>query len=76
IIDSFKLIKFYDNNELFLFNIDEDISEDNNLALLLPDKLNQLEDALDSYLHMVKAPRWKPGVSWKNKSIELFNSYH
>ena len=76
IIDSFKLIKFYDNNELFLFNIDEDISEDNNLALLLPDKLKQLEDALDSYLHMVKAPRWKPGISWKNKSIELFNSYH
>ena len=76
IIDGFKLIKFYDNNELFLFSIDEDISEDNNLALLLPDKLNQLEDALDSYLHMVKAPRWKPGISWKNKSIESFNSYH
>ena len=76
IIDGFKLIKFYDNNELFLFSIDEDISEDNNLALLLPDKLNQLEDALDSYLHMVKAPRWKPGISWKNKPIELFNSYH
>ena len=76
IIDNFKLIKFYDNNELLLFNINKDISEDNNLASLFPDKLKKLEDALDSYLNQVKAPKWKPGISWKNKSIESFNSYH
>jgi len=76
IIDNFKLIKFYDNNELLLFNINKDISEDNNLASIFPEKLKKLEDALDSYLNQVKAPKWKPGISWKNKSIESFNSYH
>ena len=76
IIDNFKLIKFYDNNELLLFNIKKDISEENNLASVFPEKLKKLEDALDSYLNQVKAPKWKPGISWKNKSIESFNSYH
>jgi len=76
IIDNFKLIKFYDNNELLLFNINKDISEDNNLASIFPEKLKKLEGALDSYLNQVKAPKWKPGISWKNKSIESFNSYH
>ena len=76
IIDNFKLIKFYDNNELLLFNINKDISEGNNLASIFPEKLKKLEGALDSYLNQVKAPKWKPGISWKNKSIESFNSYH
>ncbi len=76
IIDNFKLIKFYDNNELLLFNIKKDISEENNLASVFPKKLKKLEDALDSYLSQVKAPKWKPGISWKNKPIESFNSYH
>ena len=43
---------------------------------MFPEKLKELEDALDFYLQDVKAPKWQPGINWKNKPIEKFNSYH
>ena len=64
------MIKFHDTNELLLFNVTKDLQEKKNLANILPKVLNTLEDALDSYLHEVKAPKWKPGINWKNKPIE------
>lgn len=77
IVDDFKLIKFYDNNnKLLLFNIKNDIAEKNNLATSLPEKVLELELLLDTYLSKVKAPRWQPGITWKNKSLEKINSYH
>ena len=76
IIDEFKLIKFYNNNELMLFNIKNDIKENFNLAASLPNKVVVLEKTLDGYLSKVKAPKWKPGIGWKNKPVEKFNSYH
>ncbi|MGI9594116.1 MAG: sulfatase [Patiriisocius sp.] len=76
IIDKFKLIKFHDNRELLLFNLTEDIEEKNNLALSHPDKTTKLEKALDAYLSKVKAPKWQPGITWRNKPIEKINSYH
>ena len=76
IIDTYKLIKFHDTNELLLFNIAQDLEENNNLAAMFPEKLKELEVALDTYLHKVKAPKWQPGINWKNKPIEKFNSYH
>ena len=76
IIDNFKLIKFHDTNEFLLFNITQDLEEKKNLALMFPEKLKTLEDALDFYLKDVKAPKWQPGINWKNKPIEKFNSYH
>ena len=76
IIDEFKLIKFYNNNELMLFNIKNDIKENFNLAASLPNKVAVLEKTLDGYLSKVKAPKWKPGIGWKNKPVEKFNSYH
>ena len=47
IIDDFKLIKFHDTNELLLFNIAQDLEEKNNLAAMFPEKLKELEVALD-----------------------------
>ena len=76
IVDNFKLIKFYNNNELMLFDIKNDIGEKSNLASSFPKKVRELEFLLDSYLSKVKAPKWQPGISWKNKTIKKFNSYH
>ena len=76
IIDDFKLIKFHDNGELLLFNLNKDLEEKKNIALSHPNKTNTLEKALDTYLSNVKAPKWKPGITWKNKPIEKINSYH
>jgi hypothetical protein len=59
-----------------LFNLTEDIEEKNNLAGSHPAKTATLEKALDTYLSKVKAPKWKPGITWKSKPIEKINSYH
>ena len=72
----YKLVKFYDNNELKLFDLNLDLEEKNNLANALPNKVKMLETALDTYLSKVKAPKWKPGISWKRKPIEAINSFH
>ena len=53
IIDTYKLIKFHDTNELLLFNIAQDLEENNNLAAMFPEKLKELEVALDlSLIHI------------------------
>ena len=74
--DNFKLIKFYDTNEVKLFSIINDIGEKNDLSKMLTEKTNLLELALDEYLTLVKAPKWKPGITWKNKSIYEIDSFH
>ena len=83
IIDSLKLIKFYDNNEVKLFDIKNDISETTDLSkiskggkLLHKKVLNRIENKLDEYLHEVRAPKWKSGITWKKKPLKIINSYH
>ena len=83
IIDSLKLIKFYDINEVKLFDIKNDLSESNDLSkIYLEDKplhekvLNRIENKLDKYLHEVRAPKWKSGITWKKKPLNIINSYH
>lgn len=74
--DNFKLIKFYDTNEVRLYSIENDIEEKHDLSQLLIEKRNLLETALDEYLTLVKAPKWKQGITWRNKSIDEINSFH
>lgn len=76
IFPPYKLIKFYDNNELSLYNLDCDIMEQNDIALSNPTTLKFMEDLLDTYLKTVKAPKWKPGLTWKSGSVETINSFH
>ena len=74
--DNFKLIKFYDTNEVRLYSIENDIEEKHDLSQVLIEKTNSLESALDEYLTLVKAPKWKQGITWRNKSIDEINSFH
>ena len=76
IINNFKLVKFYDNNELLLFDLKTDFKEQNNLAYSNPKKLKSLENTLDEYLHSVNAPKWKPGITWRAGTLEKINSFH
>jgi len=73
-----KLIKFYDNNEVKLFDIKNDISETTDLLKIYPKVkfFDKLEKTLENYLSKVKAPKWKPGVTWKKKPLKIINSYH
>jgi len=76
IVDNFKLIKFYDNNQLMLFELNSDYGEKNDLSQVLIEKTKTLEATLEAYLTKVKAPKWQPGIHWKSKSLEKINSFH
>jgi len=83
IIGSFKLIKFHDNNEINLYDIKNDLSESTDLSkIYVRDKLvnkrlsKRMGKILEKYLKMVKAPKWKPGISWKENPLKIINSYH
>ena len=83
IIDNFKLIKFYDNNEINLYDVINDISESVDLSeIYLKGKLinkklsKRLEKYLENYLSKVKAPKWQPGITWKENSLNIINSFH
>ena len=76
IIGQFKLIKFHDNNDILLFDLKNDIQEKNNLLISMPLKARFLEKTLNNYLSRVKAPKWKPGITWKSNSLKNINSYH
>ena len=76
IIDNFKLIKFYDNDDLMLFDLENDFQEKNNLAEVMIEKTKTFELSLESYLTNVRAPKWKPGINWKSESIKKINSFH
>ena len=72
----YKLIKFHDNGEILLFNIIDDIKEANNLLAKKKKTAKNLEKILDDYLDEVDAPKWQEGITWKNKPLKEFNSYH
>ena len=76
ILDNFKLIKFYDDNQLMLFDLDKDLSEKTDLSSINLKQALELELLLDNYLKKVKAPKWKSGIHWRNKPIILINSFH
>ena len=76
ILENYKLIKFYDNGQLMLFNLNNDLSEIIDLSSILIDKTLQLESLLDNYLKKVKAPKWKPGIHWRQTPINKINSFH
>jgi hypothetical protein len=69
-------MKFYDNGQLMLFNLKNDLSEKNDLSSKNLNKALELELLLDNYLKKVSAPKWKPGIHWRNKPIKLINSFH
>ena len=74
--DNFKLIKFRDNNEINLFNLNSDISELNNLIDSFPNISNELETTLENYLKNVKSIKWREGINWKNIDINDVNSFY
>ena len=83
IIDSLKLIKFHDNNELMLFNIFRDLGENKNLNnlsgksdLSIKKIVKKLEISLEKYLKKVEAPKWKPGITWKENKLATINSFY
>ena len=74
--DNFKLVKFYDNNEIQLFDLNADIYEKNDLSQKKGKIAKRLETSLMNYLSWVKAPKWQPGITWKYNTLKKINSFH
>ena len=74
--NNFKLIKFRDNNEINLFNLDSDFLEKSDVSKLNPEVSNNLEFLLDNYLKEVKSIKWKKGLDWKKVDINKVNSFY
>ena len=52
---NFKLIEFFDNGQVELYNLADDISEEHNLAAKLPDKVTELQKCLAKWRAEVEA---------------------
>ena len=61
-LGEFKLMKFYETNELKLFNLNEDIAEQNDLSEKMPEKVEVMHELLEGYLKEVDAgmPKLNP----------------
>lgn len=57
---SYKLIEFYEDNHLELYNIEADISEENNLVDKMPQKARELHSELEEWREEVGARLPKP----------------
>ena len=70
----FKLVKFQDNGDLFLYNLTIDKKESQNLVYHNPKKAKELEKLLMNYLKEVHAPKWQEGITWKGLPLSEINS--
>lgn len=61
----YKLIEFYEDNRLELYDISEDIGEQNNLVNQMPDKTKELQDNLHEWLKKVGAKMPTPNPDFK-----------
>ncbi len=52
---NFKLIEFFDNGQVELYNLADDISEEHNLAAELPEKVSELQKRLAKWRDEVGA---------------------
>ena len=63
----FKLIKYYASPTLQLYNLKDDLSETNNLAEKMPEKVKQLNDKLMAHLKSIGAKLPKPNPNYKQQ---------
>lgn len=63
----FKLIKYYEDNHLELYNLKEDIGEKHNLADEMPKKTKKLHEKLEKWLKEEGAKSLRPNPDYKGK---------
>jgi arylsulfatase A-like enzyme len=55
-LGEWKLIQYFENNDIELYNLKEDISEKNNLAESYPEKRDELLNILENWRKETHAP--------------------
>ncbi len=61
---NYKLIEWYEDGKIELFNLQDDISEENNLATGMPDKVAELKEKLDNWRNSVDAKMMVPNPAY------------
>jgi arylsulfatase A-like enzyme len=69
VIDNYKLMKFYETNELYLFNLKEDIGEQRDLSSELTEKTAMMHQRLKDYLKSVNAGLPTPNQAFDPNAI-------
>ena len=67
-LGDYKLIKFYETNELHLFDLSKDMGEKNDLADRKPEVVAKLHDRLNAYLASVDAQMPLPNTDYDPSS--------
>jgi arylsulfatase A-like enzyme len=64
----FKLIEFFENMNVELYNLRKDMREDHNLAPTMPDKADELRETLHRWRKEVNAVMPKPNPDYTGDS--------
>ena len=63
----YKLIEWFEDGSIELYNLKEDIGEKNNLAASMPEKMDELRKILHDWRKEVGAQMPSPNPDWKNE---------
>jgi hypothetical protein len=63
------LIEYYENNSVQLFNLDNDIEEENDLAEEEPEKVKELRAMLGSWRESVGAKMMSPNPNYDTTAV-------
>jgi arylsulfatase A-like enzyme len=66
-LEDWKLIEFFETNYIELYNLKNDISESNNLALINPEKVKELKKLLDKWRKTTNAQIPTPNPDYIEK---------
>jgi len=69
----FKLIEYYEDGRLELYNLREDIGEENNLVNIMPEKARELRKLLHDWLESVGAQMPTPNPDYDGKPYSIRN---
>jgi arylsulfatase A-like enzyme len=67
-LGDWKLIEFYEDNRVELYNLAEDIGEKNNLAAKMPEKAAEMRKMLDDWRKSIKAAMPTPNPAWGSEN--------
>jgi arylsulfatase A-like enzyme len=72
-LGDFKLIEFFEDGSLELYNLREDLSEENNLVQAMPDKVEELLELLHDWQESVDARMPSPNPDFDPDAWEAFH---
>jgi len=72
---NFKLIEYYEDGRLELYNLKNDISEQHNLAHEMPEKAEELKKMIDDWRKSVDAQMMTPNPDYDGKPYSIRNSH-